>query len=65
MKNLVLASTVAVASALSFGVPAQAATVVYHTPHYGHRYVGPHCYVKRVRHYSHGRVWYKNVRVCR
>ncbi len=65
MKNLFLACMIAATAAFSFGAPAQAATVVYHTPHYGHRHVGPRCYMKRVKHYRHGRVWYRNVRVCR
>lgn len=68
MKTLFLASIIAVTSAFSFGVPAQAASATvrtYHSPHYGRYHAGPNCYVKRVRHYNNGRVVYRNVRVCR
>lgn len=62
MKNLVLAALIAVASALSYGVPAEAATV---TTYRGHHHARSHCYTKTVKHYRHGRVWYEKVRVCR
>ncbi|PSJ61551.1 hypothetical protein C7I85_10945 [Mesorhizobium soli] len=63
MKNIVLASILAIASAISFGIPAQAGTTV--RTYHGHYHGRPHCYVKKVRYYKHGRVYYRSVRVCR
>lgn len=102
MKNLVLASIIAFASAMSASMPAEAAipmmplqapaagtaaTVVdyyrgprrgyyrgpyrsyYRGPYrtyYGRNYyAGANCYMKRVKHYRHGRVYVDRVRVCR
>ena len=78
MRNLLLASFVAVMAAFSAGAPAQAASPVtanlqtvqympgwrYHHAHYRH-YGYRGCHVRNVRHVRHGRVWYSPVRVCR
>lgn len=68
MKAFLLASILAAAAAFSFGAPAQAAATVttYHRHYHPRPYhVRPHCYVKTIKHYRHGRVWYEKVRVCR
>ena len=58
MRNLILVSAVALATALSFGVSARAATVMVHHAH--------HCVVKTVKHRDHhGRVVIPKTRVCR
>lgn len=67
MKALLLASILAVTAAFSFSAPAQAAAVVTYRGHYHPRpyHMRPHCYIKTIKHYRHGRVWYEKVRVCR
>ncbi|KAA1176713.1 hypothetical protein FP026_26290 [Rhizobium tropici] len=63
MKNLFLASAVALASVFTFSVPSEAAPMHhrhYHRHHYHH-----HCYMKKVRHKVHGRWVVRRVRVCR
>ena len=80
MKNLVLASIIAITAALPFGTSAQAtgatiSNVQYVYPgwrhrYYGSRYYGPYryhrnCHFETVRHHRYGRWWVERVRVCR
>ncbi|NTJ64214.1 hypothetical protein G6M50_34620 [Agrobacterium rhizogenes] len=60
MKNLILASAVAVASVFAVSVPSEAAPM--HHRHYHHHH---HCYMKKVKHRVHGRWVVRRVRVCR
>lgn len=57
MKNLILASAVALASFVAFSVPSEAAPM--HHPH--HR----HCVIKTVKHKVHGHWVIRKERVCR
>jgi hypothetical protein len=61
MKNLILASAVAVASIFAVSSPSEAAPM--HHRHY-HRHHN-HCYMKKVKHRVHGRWVVRRVRVCR
>ncbi|AYG66002.1 MULTISPECIES: hypothetical protein [unclassified Rhizobium] len=63
MKNLILASAVALASVFAFSAPSEAAPM-HHRHHYGHHY-HHHCYMKKVKHRVHGRWVVRRVRVCR
>lgn len=78
MKNLVLASIIAVTAALPFGAPAQAAsptiTNVQYYPGWRYRPYGPryygrwhrygYCHMETIRHHRYGRWWVERVRVC-
>jgi hypothetical protein len=75
MKNLLIASAMAVASVLSFAPQSQAASVTVTTSerpaprHYAdnnrHRPRHHDCMVKKVKTYRHGHVVIKETRVCR
>ena len=73
MKNLIMASVIALASTLPFAAPSSAASVTVttvdrvnhrsdHRVMHRHR---PHCIVKKVKVRSHGRVVIKTTKVCR
>ncbi len=62
MKNLILASAVAVASVFALSVPSEAAPM--HHRHY-HQHHHHHCHVKKVKRKVHGRWVIRHVRVCR
>ncbi|MGG6893640.1 MULTISPECIES: hypothetical protein [Rhizobium] len=59
MKNLLLASALALASVFAVSVPSEAAPM-YHRHHHHH-----HCQMKKVKHKVHGHWVVRNVRVCR
>ena len=59
MKNLLLASALALASVFAVSAPSEAAPM-HHRHHHHH-----HCYMKKVKHKVHGRWVVRNVRVCR
>jgi hypothetical protein len=81
MKNLIIATTIALTSLVAFNAPSQAApfsgtlaqsaeTVaqnVDYRPGYRHhnRKWNRHCFVRTERHRVHGRIIIKKVRVCR
>jgi len=58
MKNLILASAVALASVFAVSAPSEAAPM--HRHHHHH-----HCYMKKVKHRVHGHWVVRKVRVCR
>jgi hypothetical protein len=62
MKNLVLASAIAITSFASFSAPSQAATVKHIIQHMGHRQT---CVVKVVKQRVHGRMVVTKKRICR
>ena len=55
MKNLILASAVALASIVAVSTPSQAAPMHHHR----------HCFVKTVKHKVHGHWVIRKERVCR
>ncbi|WP_111162098.1 hypothetical protein [Rhizobium tubonense] len=63
MRNLLLASAVAVSAVLSFGVSAQADDMNGHSMHHDHMH--KHCMMKSVKHHDHHghSVWTKE-KVC-
>ena len=78
MKNLVLASAMAIASVFSFAAPSMAQSVTVttteraaprymqrHAQRYEHRRVQQDCRVKRVKTIRHGQTVIKETRVCR
>jgi hypothetical protein len=60
MKNLIIASAVALASVFAVSAPSEAAPMHHHRHHHHHR-----CHMKRVKHRVHGRWVVRKVRVCR
>ncbi|MGO4565521.1 hypothetical protein AB4Z52_10720 [Rhizobium sp. 2YAF20] len=64
MRNLLLASAVAVSTVLSFGAAAQADTMYGHTTHYDH-HMHKHCVMKSVKHRDHHGHWvWTKQKVC-
>ncbi|WP_112795631.1 hypothetical protein [Rhizobium sp. SYY.PMSO] len=62
MKNLFLASAVALASFFAVSAPSEAAPM--HHRHYHHHY-HHNCHMKTVKHRVHGHWVVRKVRVCR
>ncbi|MEF0938989.1 hypothetical protein [Rhizobium sp. BR 362] len=60
MKNLILASAVALASFVGISTQSEAATIVHVDNHHHH-----HCVVEAVRHHVHGHWVVRKERVCR
>ena len=64
MKNVILASAIALASVFAVSAPSQAAPMHHHHYRHHHRHYH-HCYMKKVKHRVHGRWVIRHVRVCR
>jgi hypothetical protein len=67
MRKMMIIAAAALMAAVSFDVPAQAATVVVRTGHHAyHRPYHKRCWVKTVRHRDrHGHIVVRKTRVCR
>ncbi|MGV1794198.1 hypothetical protein GR212_08050 [Rhizobium lusitanum] len=63
MKNLFLASAVALASLLAVSAPSEAAPM--HHRHHGNHHHHRNCHMKTVKHREHGHWVVRKVRVCR
>jgi hypothetical protein len=69
MKNIIVATAIAIASVVAYAPSSFADTVTVAARHNDHRnYHRPnhrHCFTKTVKSYHHGRVVYAKKRICR
>ncbi|MGH6860176.1 MAG: hypothetical protein ACRECY_07970 [Phyllobacterium sp.] len=72
MKNILLATAIALSSVVAFSGASQAASTVttirkveHHRPMMHNRHRHQDCYVKKTKHRSHGRVVVEKTRICR